>query len=119
MKGIVLTDDQLRILEKRFGPAVRRMGSWNSDGTFGYSWVSFSVVENAAQSIKDPTLIMALSRLNGAPEPAVPFIRLLEAFGNSFVERIVEAYRQRSLGLISESAKSGPHKSRDRKDRQR
>jgi len=97
MKGVVLTDDQLKILERRFGPAVRTMGSWNSDGTFGYSWISFSVVENAAQSIEDPALMMALSRLNDAPEPTAAFIVVLESFGHSLIERIVEAYRQRSF----------------------
>ena len=97
MKGIVLSDDQLKMLEKRFGPAVWMMGPWNSDGTFGYSWIAFPVVESAAQSTADPALMMALSRLNDASEPSAPFIALLETFGNSLIERIVDAYRQRSV----------------------
>jgi hypothetical protein len=54
MKAIVLPDDVLRHLEKRFGPEVRQMGSWNSDGTFGYSSVSMVAVEKAAKALENP-----------------------------------------------------------------
>jgi len=97
MEGIVLTDDELRILEKRFGPGVREMGPWNSDGTFGYCFVSIAVLEKAAESIEDPNRMMALLRLKNAPEPTAPFMALLETFGRSFIERIVAAYRRGSL----------------------
>jgi len=33
MEEIVVAEDDLRRLEKRFGPEVRLMGAWNSDGT--------------------------------------------------------------------------------------
>jgi hypothetical protein len=32
MEAIFLTDDELKRLETRFGPVVRQMGPWNSDG---------------------------------------------------------------------------------------
>ena len=56
MEAIVLTDDELRVIEKRFGPEVRQMGPWNSDGTFGYSSVSVIAVEKAAEELEDPNL---------------------------------------------------------------
>jgi hypothetical protein len=34
MEKVAVTEDDLRLLEKRFGSAVRPMRSWNSDGTF-------------------------------------------------------------------------------------
>jgi hypothetical protein len=104
MEGIILTDDQLKLLEKRFGHAVRKMGSWNSDGTFGYSWISMAVVEKAAESINNRGLTMALSRLKDAPDPTMPFIALLETFGPRLLERIVDLYRQGSLELALASS---------------
>ena len=67
MKGLVLSDDELKILKKRFGPDVREMGPWNSDGTFGCCCISITVVEKAAESIGDPSLLAAVSRLDDAP----------------------------------------------------
>jgi len=94
MKGIVLTDDELKILERRLGPGVRKMGPWNSDGTFGYSCISMADVGKAAESIEDPNLRMALARLDGASEQTAAFIALLETSGRALIERIVAAYRQ-------------------------
>src|ERR1035441_968201 len=50
MEAIVLGDDDLRRLETRFGPVVRQMGPWNSDGVFGYCSVPISAVEEAIES---------------------------------------------------------------------
>ena len=97
MEAIVLTDDQLKLLEKRFGPNVRQMGPWNSDGTFGYSNVPIATVEEAAETLQDPALLAALSRLEHTPERATLFIGLLETFGPALIERIVAADRGRSL----------------------
>ena len=36
MEIIILTDDDLNRHEKRFGPDLRHMGPWTSDGVFGY-----------------------------------------------------------------------------------
>ena len=49
MKTIDIPDDDLKRLERRFGPDVRHMGAWNSDGVFGYSSVSLGAVEAAAE----------------------------------------------------------------------
>jgi hypothetical protein len=101
MKAIVLSDDELKLLERRFGPEVRYMGSWNSDGTFGHSSVPVVVVEKAAQALENPDLTIALSRVMQTPERTKPFIELLETFGPALVKRIVAAYRERPLELIS------------------
>ena len=94
MEGIILTDDELRLLEKQFGPAVRDMGTWNSDGTFGYSWISLALVKKAAASITTPDLKAALSRLPGVSDPKPPLIALMETFGHSLIDKLVEVYRQ-------------------------
>ena len=60
MKAILVPDDDLKLLEKRFGPGVLRMGSWYSDGVFAYSSVPLFAVEQAAASLDDPTVTQAL-----------------------------------------------------------
>ncbi len=57
MEAIFLTDDELKRLETRFGPAVRQMGPWNSDGVFGYASVSIAAVEKAAETLRIPMLV--------------------------------------------------------------
>jgi hypothetical protein len=94
MEAIVLTDDELKRLEKRFGPAVRRMGPWNSDGVFGYESVPIVAVERATEALQNPDLIVALPRLKRTPEQTKPFIELLETFGHALVEKIVAANRE-------------------------
>jgi hypothetical protein len=100
LKTILVPDDDMKLLEKRFGPGVRRMGSWNSDGVFGYSSVPLCAVERAAESLDDPTVSQAVSRLKEAPEWTLPFINLLQSFGLALVEKIVVAYRDCSVGLL-------------------
>jgi hypothetical protein len=104
MEGILVTDDELKLLEKKFGPTVRDMGAWNSDGTFGYSWISLAVVEKAAESITDPDLQTALSRLVSVSDPKQSFLTLLEMFGHSAIDRIVHVHRQHSLERTFEPA---------------
>jgi hypothetical protein len=94
MKAIVLTDDELRVIEKRFGPEVRQMGPWSSDGTFGYSSVSVIAVERAAEGLEDPNLTIALSCLTETPDGSRRFIELLETYGPVLIGRIVAAYRE-------------------------
>ena len=94
MRAIVITDDELRVIEKRFGPEVRQMGSWNSDGTFGYSSVSVMAVEKAAEGLEDPDLAIALSCLKDTPEGSRRFIELLETYGSALIGRIAAAYRE-------------------------
>src|SRR5579883_1016933 len=64
MGAIILTDDELKDLEKRFGQVVRQMGSWNSDGLFGYESVPMLAVERAAEAVGSPGLLLTLTRLN-------------------------------------------------------
>lgn len=96
MEAIFLTDDELKRLETRFGPVVRQMGPWNSDGIFGYASVSIDAVEKAAEAFANPVLLTALPRLRTS-EGTRTFVELLEDFGPALVERIVEAYREFSL----------------------
>ncbi|SPE38899.1 hypothetical protein SBA3_30014 [Candidatus Sulfopaludibacter sp. SbA3] len=93
MEAIVLTDEELQRLEIRFGPVVRHMGPWNSDGVFGYASVPVAAVEKAAEMLDDPNLRVALPRLR-TPERTETFIELLDGFGAVLVDRIVGAYRQ-------------------------
>jgi len=93
MEAIVLTDDELQRLETRFGPVVRQMGPWNSDGVFGYASVPIVAVKKAAETLDNPNLQVAVPRLR-ATEQTKTFIELLEDFGPVLVERIVAAYRE-------------------------
>jgi hypothetical protein len=92
MEAIVLTDDELKRLEIRFGPVVRKMGPWISDGIFGYASVPIVVVEKAAETLANPGLMIALPRLR-TPDGKKTFVELLDDFGSVLVERIVDAYR--------------------------
>jgi hypothetical protein len=96
MEAIILTDDELKGLEARFGPVVRQMGPWNSDGVFGYASIPIVAVEKAAETIADPSLLIALPRLR-APEGTKTFLELLEDLGSILVDRIVDACREFSL----------------------
>jgi len=98
---IIVPDDDLNRLEKRFGPGVRRMGPWNSDGIFGYSCVPIIAVERAAEALENPDLAVALSRLKHTTEQAKPFIELLETFGPALIERIVAVYGECSIELMT------------------
>jgi hypothetical protein len=93
MEAIILTDDELKRLESRFGPVVRHMGAWNSDGIFGYASVPIVAVEKAAETLANPALLTALPRLR-APDGKTTFVELLEDFGSTLVERIADAYRE-------------------------
>jgi hypothetical protein len=96
MEAIFLTDDELKRLETRFGPVVRQMGPWNSDGIFGYASVPVVAVEKAAEAFANPVLLTALPRLRTS-EGTRTFVELLEDFGPALVERIVDAYREFSM----------------------
>jgi hypothetical protein len=97
---IIVPDDDLKNLEKRFGPGVRNMGPWNSDGVFSYSSIPIVVVEEAAESMNDPMIAEAVIRLKQAPERTKPFLELVHSSGPALIEKIVAAYRERSLGPL-------------------
>jgi hypothetical protein len=92
MKTIAVPEDELQRLERRFGPDVRRMGPWNSDGVFGYASISLGAVESAAESAGRPGLPEAVSRLKDAREPVAAFLDLVETFGPDLIVRIKAAY---------------------------
>jgi len=97
MEEIVLTEDDLIQLEKRFGPGVRFMGPWISDGTFGYTSVPLSVVRKAAGDLANKGAVFVdLSRLEDSPERTAAFLKLLHGFGHPLVAAIVAAYRESS-----------------------
>jgi hypothetical protein len=96
MEAIILTDEELKHLETRFGSFVRQMGPWNSDGVFGYASVPIVAVEKAAEMLANPVLLTALPRLRTS-EGTKTFVELLEDFGPALVERIVHAYREFSI----------------------
>ncbi|HTS67021.1 MAG TPA: hypothetical protein VMH28_33580 [Candidatus Acidoferrales bacterium] len=97
MKAIVVTEDDLRRLEKQFGPGVRHMGPWYSDGTFGYLSVPLAGVEKAVEASANSGLAAALGRIRETPDPSGVFIESLQTFGAPLIDRIVAAYRERSL----------------------
>jgi hypothetical protein len=97
MKIIVIPEEDLKRLERRFGPDVRRMGPWNSDGVFGYTSISLGAVESAAEAVGAPGLPEAVSRLQEAREPVAAFMDLVEAFGPDLVGKIKAAYSAASL----------------------
>ena len=92
MKTIVVPEDELQRLERRFGPDVRRMGPWNSDGVFGYASISLGAVESAAEAAGRPGLPEAVSRLKDAREPVAAFLDLVDTFGPDLIVGIKAAY---------------------------
>ena len=94
MKEIIVAEDDLRHLEKRFGPSVRLMGSWNSDGTFSYTSVPLSSVRSAANRLRNPDVTPAVSRLEQVPEHTAAFVDLLDTFGPALIAEIVAAYKE-------------------------
>ena len=101
MKTIDIPDDDLKRLERRFGPDVRHMGAWNSDGVFGYSSVSLGAVEAAAEGACQHGLLEAVSRLRSAREPVAAFLGLVETFGPELIARIKAAHSATSLVTFS------------------
>ena len=100
MEEIVLTEDDLRRLEKRFGSRVRLMGSWNSDGTFGYTSVPIAAVRKAAEDLATAALTVDLSSLQHVPDRTGAFLELLYGIGSPLIAAIVAAYRESSAGRI-------------------
>jgi hypothetical protein len=97
MRIIVIPEDDLQRLERRFGPDVRRMGPWNSDGVFGYASISLGIVERAAEAVNQPGLPEVLSRSQVAQEPAAVFLELVEAFGPDLIVEIKAAHSAASV----------------------
>ncbi len=91
---IVLPEEELKHLERHFGSDVRQMGPWNTDGSFAFCAVPISAVENAAQTLSDPSIHKAVERLRTTHNPTQRFIEILQACGLPLIRRIVAAYRE-------------------------
>jgi len=101
MKTIDIPDDDLKRLQRRFGPDVRQMGAWNSDGVFGYSSVSLGAIEAAADGACQAGLPEAVSSLRNAREPVAALLALVETFGPELIARIKAAHSASSLASFS------------------
>jgi hypothetical protein len=99
MNAIVIADDDLSRLEKRFGPAVRHIGPWNSDGTFGYCSVPIAAIERAVDVLNKPAVSESLERLKETPDRSLRFIEMLQNFGADLIEKLVAIHNERfSMG---------------------
>ena len=97
---IVVSYDELKRIEVYCGAAVWQMGSWNSDGVFGYTMVPDSAVEKAAEGLCNPSALGALARLKQSPQQTALFMELLRAYPR-LVELIAAAYREDSFARSS------------------
>jgi hypothetical protein len=97
MKTTVLPDDLLKHLKTQFGHAVRPIDSGNFDGPFGYPGVPTVAMEDAAEALEYPDLLLALFRLDCTPGQNMPLIELLETFGPALIGKIIDAYREHIL----------------------
>jgi hypothetical protein len=91
---IVVSHEELKRLEACHGPAVWQMGSWNSDGVFGYTVVPTEAVEKAVEAICSPSIAETLASLQQGQQTAL-FLELLRAYPK-LVEKIAAAYREES-----------------------
>jgi FixJ family two-component response regulator len=104
MEVVIISDDELKRLEKEFGPAVRHVGTWSSDGVFGYSSMPVSILERVANGSNDPSLVGAVSRLKNSAERTKSFVELLQTFGPALIEKIVTAYHECPLDSLRASS---------------
>ena len=63
MQDIIISDEELTRLESRFGPEVRQMGPWLSDGVFAYISVPIAIVEKAAELLQDRSVLETVCRI--------------------------------------------------------
>ncbi len=101
MEAIILPDDELKRVERTLGANVRQMGSWNSDGVYGYLTIPIIAIQKAADVLHTPSLTDGVEHLKQRPESAQTklFCELLYQYGSILVETIVRAYRE-SLPLF-------------------
>ena len=90
---IIVSYDELKLIETHYGAAVWQMGPWNSDGVFGYVTVPAATVEKAAAALSNPSIVGALARLKQSPRQTALFMELLRAYPK-LVEAIAAAHRE-------------------------
>jgi hypothetical protein len=92
MLEVVIPEDDMKRLETRFGPRVRRIGAWNSDGVFSYTTIPVAVLEQAAETLGDATLIGSVARLKASVSQTQALVKLLEDFGRTLIEALAVSY---------------------------
>ncbi len=70
------------------------MGTWHSDGVFGFCAVPVSLLEKAAKTIEDPTLAGAVQSLKRRDDRTQPFIEMMRVYGPALVQKIAASYRE-------------------------
>jgi len=102
MQDIVISDEELTHLENRFGPDVRQIGRWLSDGVFAYVSVPIAAVEKAAELLNDRSVLETVSHLRTSRQLAAALIDLLQSCPE-LLEKIVFVERHRLLEVVSQS----------------
>ena len=99
---IIVSHDELKRLEACHGPEVWQMGTWNSDGVFGYTMVPAEAVEKAVEALCGPDIVEALACLKQSQQQTALFIELLSAYPK-LVEKLAAAYREKAVPLPKSS----------------
>lgn len=101
MLEVVIPEDDMRRLETRVGPCVRRIGAANSDGVFSYTTIPVLVLEHAAQTFGDATLTGSVAHLKASVSQTQACLKLLEDFGPTLIQTLAVSYRTyvRSLSV--------------------
>lgn len=102
MQDIVISDEELTRLERRFGPDVRQMGPWLSDGVFAYISVPIAIVEKAAELLQDPSLLETVCHLRINRQATAELMNLLQSRPD-LLDEIVFVQRHCRPETISDS----------------
>jgi len=95
MNEIILMDDALTRLEAKHGSMVRHIGSWITDGTFGYCSVDLAAVKRAGDALNDSAVLQYMQQFENSPLCTALFMEMLDKFGTALIEKIVAARQQR------------------------
>jgi hypothetical protein len=95
MNEIILMDDALTSLEAKYGSIVRRIGSWITDGTFGYCSVDLAAVKKAGDALNDSAVLPYMQQFDNSALCTPLFMEMLDKFGTALIEEIVAARQQR------------------------
>lgn len=101
MEDIVISDAELARLERHFGPAVRQMGPWLSDGVFAYISVPIAIIEKAAELLQDRSLLETVYHLRRNRQGTTELMNLLQTRPD-LVDEIVFVRRHCDPEMISD-----------------
>jgi len=102
MQDIIISDEELTRLAKRFGPEVRQMGPWLSDGVFAYISVPIAIVEKAAELLQDRSVLETVSHLRANRKWAAGLTDLLQSRPD-LLDEIVFVKRHYGPEMVSDS----------------